>query len=30
MLETAAELLHRQGYTATGLNQILAESRAPK
>jgi TetR/AcrR family transcriptional repressor of lmrAB and yxaGH operons len=30
MLETAAELLHRQGYTATGLNQILEQSRAPK
>ena len=30
MLQTAGELLHRQGYTATGLNQILDESRAPK
>ena len=30
MLDTAADLLHRQGYTATGLNQILEESRAPK
>jgi TetR/AcrR family transcriptional repressor of lmrAB and yxaGH operons len=30
MLQTAGDLLHRQGYTATGLNQILEESRAPK
>lgn len=30
MLETAAELLHRQGYTATGLSQILEESGTPK
>jgi TetR/AcrR family transcriptional repressor of lmrAB and yxaGH operons len=30
MLETAAELVQRQGYASTGLNQILAESRAPK
>jgi|SRR5689334_13808246 len=30
MLATAGDLLHRQGYTATGLNQILEESRAPK
>lgn len=30
MLETAADLLQRQGYASTGLNQILAESHAPK
>lgn len=30
MLQTAADLLHRQGYTSTGLNQVLEESRAPK
>jgi TetR/AcrR family transcriptional repressor of lmrAB and yxaGH operons len=30
VLETAATLLQRQGYTATGLNQVLAESNAPK
>ena len=30
MLETAAGLVQRQGYASTGLNQILAESKAPK
>jgi TetR/AcrR family transcriptional regulator, lmrAB and yxaGH operons repressor len=30
MLKTAADLLHRQGYASTGLNQILAESKAPR
>lgn len=30
MLQKAAELVQQQGYTATGLNQILAESNAPK
>jgi TetR/AcrR family transcriptional repressor of lmrAB and yxaGH operons len=30
MLATAAELVQRQGYASTGLNQILAESGAPK
>jgi AcrR family transcriptional regulator len=30
MLDTAADLLHRQGYASTGLNQILEESGAPK
>jgi TetR/AcrR family transcriptional repressor of lmrAB and yxaGH operons len=30
MLAATALLLHRQGYHATGLNQILAESGAPK
>ncbi len=30
MLSTAATLFRRQGYNATGLNQILTESRAPK
>lgn len=30
MLQKTAELVQRQGYTATGLNQILAESAAPK
>lgn len=30
MIETAATLLHRQGYASTGLNQILEESKAPK
>ncbi len=30
MLATAGDLLHRQGYTQTGLNQILDESKAPK
>ncbi|MDL4821165.1 TetR/AcrR family transcriptional regulator [Actinomadura opuntiae] len=30
VLRTAAELFRRQGYHGTGLNQVLAESRAPK
>lgn len=30
MIETAAGLLHKQGYASTGLNQILDESKAPK
>ncbi|MEV7803291.1 TetR/AcrR family transcriptional regulator [Microbispora sp. NPDC088329] len=30
VLRTAAGLFQRQGYNATGLNQVLAESRAPK
>src|SRR5258708_2686263 len=30
MLQAAADLLHRQGYASTGLNQILEESHAPK
>lgn len=30
VLETAAALFQRQGYTATGLNQVLAEGNAPK
>ena len=30
ILETAADLLRRQGYASTGLNQILEASRAPK
>ena len=30
MIETAAGLLHKQGYASTGLNQILDESQAPK
>jgi TetR/AcrR family transcriptional repressor of lmrAB and yxaGH operons len=30
MLDATAELLHRQGYAATGLNQIIADSGAPK
>lgn len=30
IVETAARLFQRQGYNATGLNQIVAESRAPK
>jgi TetR/AcrR family transcriptional regulator, lmrAB and yxaGH operons repressor len=30
LLSTTAELLHRQGYAATGLNQILDVSGAPK
>jgi len=30
LLATAADLLHRQGYASTGLNQVLDESRAPR
>ncbi len=30
VVRTAAELFRRQGYHATGLNQILTASRAPK
>ncbi|NKZ08632.1 TetR/AcrR family transcriptional regulator [Actinomadura latina] len=30
ILRTAAELFQRQGYHGTGLNQVLAESGAPK
>lgn len=30
IIETTASLLERQGYNATGLNQIVAESGAPK
>jgi TetR/AcrR family transcriptional repressor of lmrAB and yxaGH operons len=30
MLETAADLIQRQGYASTGLNQILEASHAPK
>lgn len=30
IVATAADLFQRQGYHATGLNQILEESRAPK
>lgn len=30
MLHTAAGLFRQQGYAATGLNQVLAESQAPK
>jgi TetR/AcrR family transcriptional repressor of lmrAB and yxaGH operons len=30
IIETTSELLERQGYNATGLNQIVAESGAPK
>ncbi|OLT36928.1 hypothetical protein BJF79_30330 [Actinomadura sp. CNU-125] len=30
VLRTAAELFQRQGYHGTGLNQVLAESNAPK
>lgn len=30
MLETAADLIQRQGYASTGLNQILESSGAPK
>jgi TetR/AcrR family transcriptional repressor of lmrAB and yxaGH operons len=30
MLETTGRLLQHQGYAATGLNQVVTESRAPK
>ncbi|HUS31317.1 MAG TPA: TetR/AcrR family transcriptional regulator [Kofleriaceae bacterium] len=30
LLATTAELLHKQGYSSTGMNQILDESKAPK
>ena len=30
IIEKTCELLEAQGYHATGLNQILAESGAPK
>ena len=30
MIDTAGRLFQRQGYHATGLNQVLAESGAPK
>lgn len=30
MIKTAGDLLHKQGYASTGLNQILDESEAPK
>src|SRR5262245_48650995 len=30
MVTTTAKLLRRQGYQATGLNQIVAEAEAPK
>jgi TetR/AcrR family transcriptional repressor of lmrAB and yxaGH operons len=30
VLQTAAELFQQQGYNATGLNQVLADSSAPK
>ncbi len=30
MVEATAELLRRQGYHATGLNQIVREAKAPK
>jgi len=30
LLETAADLLHRQGYASTGLNQVLDEASAPR
>lgn len=30
LLRTAATLFHSQGYHATGLNQVVAEGRAPK
>ncbi len=30
MVSTTAQLLQRQGYHATGLDQIVAESRSPK
>src|SRR5215207_2078215 len=30
LIETTGRLLRQQGYSGTGLNQILAESGAPK
>lgn len=30
LIETAAALVHRQGWTATGINQILVDSEVPK
>ncbi len=30
LLQTTADLLHKQGYSSTGLNQILEQSGAPK
>ena len=30
MLDTTGRLLQHQGYAATGLNQVVAESQAPK
>ncbi|MEM8530808.1 MAG: TetR/AcrR family transcriptional regulator [Chloroflexota bacterium] len=30
MIETTARLIERQGFAATGLNQILKESKAPR
>lgn len=30
LLATTADLMHRQGYSSTGLNQIVEESGAPK
>jgi TetR/AcrR family transcriptional repressor of lmrAB and yxaGH operons len=30
VLRTASKLFRRQGYQATGLNQVVAEARAPK
>lgn len=30
LLATTANLVHQQGYSSTGLNQIIAESGAPK
>ena len=30
LVETAAELIYRQGWNATGINQILTEAQVPK